>query len=283
MRVRLRAYWRLIKSLQTGLLLVTGMAGYMSACCPVLSWPTMLGMTLTLFMAISGSTILNMVYDRDIDSRMKRTFCRPLPAGAVSPQEALWTGLMLSVAGVAGAVALAPLYGAVVFAGLFFDVVVYTIWLKRRTAWSIVWGGIAGGMPILAGRVLGTGQIEIVGILLSLAILFWIPTHIMTYGIKHAADYQRANIPTFATRYGERVTRSIISLSTGVAIVLMAIAVIKIELAMRSVYANVGMGGVLVGMAILVQVYPSEKLNLGLFKCASLYMLVSMGLIIFNV
>ena len=44
------------------------------------------------------------------------------------------------------------LYGVIVFAGLFFDVLIYTIWLKRRTAWSIVWGGLAGGMPVLAGR-----------------------------------------------------------------------------------------------------------------------------------
>ena len=49
------------------------------------------------------------------------------------------------------------LYGLIIFAGLFFDVVIYTIWLKRRTCWSIVWGGISGGMPILAGRALGLG------------------------------------------------------------------------------------------------------------------------------
>ena len=62
------------------------------------------------------------------------------------------------------------LFGLVVFAGLFIDVIIYTIWLKRRTAWSIVWGGISGGMPILAGRVLGMNQIDGVGILLTFAI-----------------------------------------------------------------------------------------------------------------
>ncbi len=60
------------------------------------------------------------------------------------------------------------LYGLIVFAGLFFDVVVYTIWLKRRTSWSIVWGGISGAMPILAGRALGLGSIDWIGLTLAL-------------------------------------------------------------------------------------------------------------------
>ena len=67
------------------------------------------------------------------------------------------------------------LYGLIIFAGLFFDVVVYTIWLKRKTCWSIVWGGISGGMPILAGRVLGLGGFDWIGVILSLGILFGFP------------------------------------------------------------------------------------------------------------
>ena len=190
------------KSLQTGLLLVTGLAGYMSARCPVIAWQTLLAVTGSLFLAISGSTVLNMVHDRDIDLRMMRTCQRPLPAGLVSVREATILGVLLSTVGVAWALSLTPLYGLIVFAGLFCDVVVYTLWLKRRTAWSIVWGGIAGGMPILAGRALGTGQIEPIGVLLSLAVLLWIPTHIMTFSIRYRQDYERASIRTFPSTYG---------------------------------------------------------------------------------
>src|SRR5690606_38276665 len=102
---------------------------------------------------------LNMVYDRDIDARMKRTAQRPLPSGQLSTGEALRFGVLLSTLGVGGALLLDPWYGVVVGAGLTFDVMVYTIWLKRRTPWSILWGGIAGGMPILAGRTLGAGPV----------------------------------------------------------------------------------------------------------------------------
>jgi len=192
---RLRLYWLLIKSLQTGLLLSTGLAGYLSAHTPA-HLGELVGLAASLFLAISGSTILNMWYDHDIDALMKRTHNRPLASGQITRREAFWLGLVLAAAGVGLALALDALYGLVVFAGLFFDVVVYTIWLKRRTCWSIVWGGIAGGMPILAGRVLAIGQVDLVGLLLAMAVLFWIPTHILTFSMRYHADYQAARVPT---------------------------------------------------------------------------------------
>ncbi|MDO9066504.1 MAG: UbiA family prenyltransferase, partial [Chloroflexota bacterium] len=100
---KLRSFWAMTKSLQTGLLLVTGLAGYMSARCPVIAWQTLLAVTGSLFLAISGSTVLNMVHDRDIDLRMSRTCQRPLPAGLVSVREATWLGVLLALGGVAWA------------------------------------------------------------------------------------------------------------------------------------------------------------------------------------
>ncbi|MBP8972842.1 MAG: protoheme IX farnesyltransferase [Anaerolineae bacterium] len=280
---RLRAYWQLIKSLQTGLLLITAVAGFLSVCCPMKGWHTLLGLVLTLFCAISGSTVLNMVYDRDIDAKMARTARRPLPSGRISVAEALGVGLVLSAVGVGGALALNPLYGLIVLAGAFLDVVIYTIWLKRRTPWSILWGGLAGGMPVLAGRTLGMGQVETVGLLLALAVLLWIPTHIMTFGIKHAADYKRAGVPVFATVYGEQTTRLIISVSTVLAVIVMALAVWQIELHIKCVYADIGLGATLVLFTLISLAFPSSKLNFALFKFASLYMLGSMGLIVMGV
>jgi len=280
---RLRAYWQLIKSLQTGLLLITAVAGFLSVCCPMKGWHTLLGLVLTLFCAISGSTVLNMVYDRDIDAKMARTARRPLPSGRISVPEALGVGLVPSAVGVGGALALNPLYGLIVLAGAFLDVVIYTIWLKRRTPWSILWGGLAGGMPVLAGRTLGTGQVETVGLLLALAVLLWIPTHIMTFGIKHAADYKRAGVPVFATVYGEQTTRLIISVSTVLAVIVMALAVWQIELHIKCVYADIGLGATLVLFTLISLAFPSSKLNFALFKFASLYMLGSMGLIMVGV
>jgi len=130
LKTKFRLYWPLIKSLQTALLLTTGLAGYMSARCPIFNIWTILGMAGSLFLAISGSTVLNMWYDRDIDAKMSRTLNRPLPAGVIQPQEALFFGLTISILGVGWALAMNVLFGAIVFAGLFFDVVVYTVWLR---------------------------------------------------------------------------------------------------------------------------------------------------------
>jgi len=279
-KTKLGQYWKLIKSLQTGLLLATGMAGYVSFACPVTNFSTLAALAGSLFLAISGSTVLNMVYDRDIDARMGRTTGRPIPSGQISPRTGLILGLGLSIAGVGWGLVLQPLFGLVVFAGLFFDVVVYTVWLKRRTPWSIIWGGISGGMPVLAGRVLAVGEIDAVGLLLALGVLCWIPTHIMTFNVRYYDDYKRAGVPTFPSEYGFGVTRLIIALASVLAAGSFGYAAFLIGLD----WGYLRLLSVLsVGMFFLAGVSlirPSEKVNFGLFKYASLYMLNTMLLIL---
>ena len=277
---KLRLYWPLIKSLQTGLLLSTGLAGYMSASCPVTHWQTLLGLSGSLFLAISGSTVLNMWYDRDIDSQMKRTHARPLASGRLDPREALRLGLVISVAGVAWAVAMQPLYGLVVFAGLFFDVIIYTMWLKRRTAWSIVWGGISGGMPILAGRVLGIGGLDWVAAALACSVLFWIPTHIMTFNMKYHDQYAAAGVPTFPSAYGFAFSRIAIAVSSAVAVLVTGIAAYGIGMTWGYLRVLLVLSAGLLTLAVTSILRPSERLNFGLFKYASVYMLSSMALIV---
>jgi len=273
-------YWPLIKSLQTALLLVTGLTGYMSARCPVTHLGTILGLTGSLFLAISGSTVLNMWVDRDIDAKMPRTQKRPIPAGLISSQEALRLGLSLAILGVGWALFLDRLYGLVVLAGLFFDVVVYSLWLKRRTCWSILWGGISGAMPVLAGRVLGTGAIDWVGLVLGAAVLFWIPTHILTFSLRYRDDYKTAGVPTFPATYGEKVTRRVVAFSS----MLVALAMAGAAYGLGTSWGYLRLLAILtVGLLLLAVgglVRPSERVNFRLFKYASLYMLGSMVLVV---
>ncbi len=280
---KFKLYWPLIKSLQTALLLVTGITGYVSARCPVTTLATLAGLTVSLFLTVSGSTILNMWYDRDIDAKMNRTKNRPLPNGTLDPNEALILGLIVSTIGVGLALSMSIMFGIVVFAGIFIDVVVYTIWLKRKTAWSIVWGGISGGMPILAGRVLGTGHIDYIGVLFAIAILLWIPTHILTFSMKYFEDYKNAGIPTFPSTYGNQKTRIIIALSSlGAAIAIAAVAYgIGLSWGYLRLFAVLTVG--IVGLAGLSVFRPSEQVNFGLFKYASVYMLGSMIMVIIGV
>lgn len=281
-KTKLSHSWPLIKSYQTGLLLTTGIAGYISARCPVMHWYIFLGLIVSLALAISGSTVLNMWYDRDIDAKMTRTCNRPLVKGSVSPNEAFCLGLGLSTLGVSLATWLNPFYGLVVFAGLFTDVIIYTVWLKRRTCWSIVWGGISGGMPILAGRVLGSGQIDGVGLLLGLAVLFWIPTHILTFSLRHQEDYKNAGIPTFVSTYGTKVTRVIIAGSSIAAALCIGTAGILTGVRWGLIRVLAALSGVLLVLALWSIFRPNEKVNFGLFKFSSVYMLGSMILLSFG-
>jgi protoheme IX farnesyltransferase len=276
---KIRLYWPLTKSLQTGLLLSTGLAGFMSARCPVMHWYNFLELGLSLFLAIAGSTILNMWYDRDIDMVMNRTHHRPLADGRLAPAEVLRLGLVLSALGVGLAVWMAPLYGLIVSAGLFFDVVVYTLWLKRRTCWSIVWGGISGGMPILAGRVFGLGHLDGIGILLAMAVLFWIPTHILTFSMRYSDDYRAARIPTFPSTYGFAKTRLTIAVSSVIAALSIACAGILIGVQWGFVRLLAVLSGGLILLAAASIFRPTERVNFGLFKYASLYMLSAMILL----
>jgi len=279
-RERLRLYLSLIKSMQTMLLLITGLVGYLSVGHARVGqgWD-ILGVAGSLFLAISGSTVLNMWHDRDIDARMDRTCMRPLPSGRIGPNEALALGLLLSLAGVGWALALSPLFGLIVFGGLFCDVIIYTVWLKRRSPWSIVWGGISGAMPLLAGRALALGHVDAIGLLLAAAILFWIPTHILTFAMRYAEDYARAGIPTAPGVYGFRAARTAIALSSVLAASAMLLAAWGVGVTAGGLSVMLVFSAALLILALTSVLRPSQKLNFSLFKFASIYMLISMLII----
>jgi len=245
----------------------------------VFNLPTLAGLFVSLAASISGSTILNMWWDRDIDARMGRTQKRPLASGKMNPAKALKVGLALSVLGVGLAVAMDALYGLIIFAGLFFDGLVYTSWLKRKPCWSIVWGGISGGMPILAGRVLGVGGFDWIGVILSLGILFWIPTHILTFSMKYYNDYKAAGVPTFPSTYSFGFTRTVIAVSSVIASLAMGIAGWGIGMTVGYLRILIVLSAGLLTLAIATLLRPTEQVNFGLFKYASVYMLSSMVLI----
>ncbi len=274
---RLKAYWQMTKSLQTGLLMLTGLAGYCSTR-PGIHGPILEIVTLlcTLWLTIAGSTVLNMWYDRDIDAKMTRTCLRPLPSGRVAPQEALVLGLSMVALGLLWAGAVSWKYALVLLAGVLFDVVVYTVWLKRRTPWSIVWGGFAGAMPVLAGRVLGLGRVDIAGILLALAVLFWIPTHIVTFAIRYAEDYRNAGVPTIPEVYGERFAYGVIASSAVLAsgAILTAAWLIGVQDGLFQVLEV--LSAALLFLSVTSALRRTPRLNFMLFKFASLYMMGTM-------
>jgi protoheme IX farnesyltransferase len=276
---KLRGYVALIKSRQTLLLLATGVAGYLSARPQDATATTIPLMLFSLFAAISGTTALNMVADRDIDALMARTAWRPLPAGTLTPVAATLFGGGLVGLGLGIAFWMGWLFGLVIAAGVVLDLVVYTLWLKRRSAWAIIFGGISGGMPLLAGRALVIGRVDGLGLLLALSVLLWIPSHIVTFSIKYADDYRRASVPTWPTVYGFDSARWFVAGTNGLRAVTLVAAGWLLDICPYSL-ALLGFSGVVtLGLSLLAVVRPSEKTNYRLFKFSSVHMLGSMVLI----
>ena len=151
---------------------------------------------------------LNMWYDADIDALMARTAMRPIPSGRVSRPEALVFGLMLAVGAVLSLGTFLNMAAAALLAfTIFFYVVVYTMWLKRRTPQNIVIGGAAGALPPVIGWVAAAGNLGFEPLILFLIIFLWTPPHFWALSLNLAGDYARAGVPMLPVVAGRAETK----------------------------------------------------------------------------
>ena len=176
-----------------------------------------IGFTALLCIAIGAgaSGALNMWYDADIDALMARTAQRPIPAGRIEPGEALAFGATLAVFSVAVLGVLVNWFAAALLAfTIFFYVVIYTMWLKRRTPQNIVIGGAAGAFPPVVGWSAVTGDISLAPVLLFLIIFLWTPPHFWALALLRCNDYARAGVPMLPVVAGRNETRKQILIYT---------------------------------------------------------------------
>jgi len=205
--MKLMSFAELIKPKQTLLLMITFLISFLVA------GGREITPAVATLLTIAGTTALNMWLDRDIDAMMMRTRKRPLPSGALSPKACFIYGTTLFSIGLFLALLTKIEFAVVLLLGLFFDIIVYTLMLKRRSPYSVVIGGLAGAMPALAGWVAVQG-FTIPGFLIASIVLLWIPSHIWFIAIYFEEDYRKANIPTFPLVFGIQKTAKVISLST---------------------------------------------------------------------
>jgi protoheme IX farnesyltransferase len=200
-------YWELLKPRIMLLIVVTTLGSLALAAD---GWPgselvfwTVLGMALVS----GGSSAINHWYDRDIDALMERTSARPVASGRVAPNAALALGLVLAGLGV-GLLAvevhwLAAVWGA---AGFLCYVLVYTVWLKRRTPQNIVIGGAAGAVPPLAAWAAVHGSVSATAVALFAIVFLWTPPHFWALALLLEEDYSRAGVPMLPSVRGSRAT-----------------------------------------------------------------------------
>jgi protoheme IX farnesyltransferase len=158
-------------------------------------------------LAAGAANALNSYLERELDARMVRTRTRPLPAGVLRPGRALALGLVLSVLGTAVLwLAAGPAPAGIALAAILFYVFVYTLWLKPRTPFAVVAGGVSGAIAPLIADAAADGRISAAGWLLFAIIFLWQPPHFYAIAMNHRADYQRAGFPMLFDRIGDTAT-----------------------------------------------------------------------------
>ncbi len=200
------AYVALTKPRIIELLLITTIPAMFAAQRQVPSLGLLLATLVGGTLAAGSANALNCVVDADIDAIMRRTRGRPLARHAVSTRGALIFGIVLGVlsAGLLWATTTWQAAALAVVAILFY-VFVYSIWLKRRTSQNIVWGGLAGCMPVIIGWSAVTGDIGWPAWVFFGVIFFWTPPHTWALAMRYRADYAAAGVPMLPVVATERV------------------------------------------------------------------------------
>ncbi len=207
-------FWSLLKPRVMTLVVFTALVGLVAA--PGQMHAGLAAIAI-LCIAVGGgaSGALNMWYDADIDALMRRTADRPVPAGRVTPGEALGFGLFLSAASVFVLGMAANWAAAALLAfTIFFYVVVYTMWLKRTTPQNIVIGGAAGAFPPMVGWAAATGGVSLESFVMFGLIFIWTPPHFWALALVKKADYAAAGVPMLPNVAGDDSTRRQIMIYT---------------------------------------------------------------------
>ena len=200
--------FKLMKPRVMSLVIFTCAVGLLTAPTIVSTQDAIIGILL-VSMGAGAAGALNMWYESDLDALMSRTCLRPIPTGKVNKNQALIFGIILSFISV---VALDYFTnrvsaGILLFTILFY-VLIYTIWLKKRTSQNIVIGGAAGALPPVIGWTIATGSLSLEPFVFFLIIFFWTPSHFWALSLYKSDDYKKANIPMLPLTNGIETTKA---------------------------------------------------------------------------
>ncbi len=236
-----RDYLELTKPNVVALMILTTVIGMLLSVPGMVPLRVLLLGNLGIALCAGSAAAINHLVDRNIDTRMARTFHRPVAQGRVEPAQAVIFAALLGATGMAILfVFVNPLTAWLTLASLLGYAVIYTLFLKRATPQNIVIGGLAGAAPPLLGWAAVTGEIHGHALLLVLIIFVWTPPHFWALAVHRKEEYAKADIPMLPVTHGEKYTKIHILLYT-----LMLIAVTLLPFA-------VGMSGWLYFVAALV-------------------------------
>lgn len=273
-RATLGDYVTLTKPRIMSLLVLTAVCAMVAGAGGDPSLGGLLALTVGGALACGGASALNHVLDRDIDRLMgPRTASRPVAAGRISPRRAVVFGLGLTLLSFVLLAAVTNLLSAsLAVSGGAYYVLVYTLWLKRRTAQNIVIGGAAGAIPPLAGWAAAHGSLGLGALYLFVIVLLWTPPHFWALALLLAPHYQAARVPMMPVVRGTAATARQV-----LAYTLLLTAVTAVPFAtgtFGAVYlvAAIGLGGAFCALAVRMWRAPDAKRAALLFHYSLLYL-----------
>jgi protoheme IX farnesyltransferase len=276
--MEVRAFYEVIKPKQTTLLMITCTISYFVASGYSFNLIKIFEVFLAVFLAVAGTTALNMWLDRDVDILMPRTMRRPVPSGRLSDRGCAAYGSVLFLAGFLIGY-LINVYVAIILAlGLFFDIVIYTILLKRKSPYSIVLGGLAGAMPSLAGWTAAKGYFDAAGLILAAIVLLWIPAHIWYLSMHFEEDYRRAGIPMLPLIIGMERASWVIVFSVGLMLAMVSILFLLLPFGPAYLITSVIVTSYFLYKAVMFAKSPSKIGARKMYKLASM----TLGIIYFS-
>ncbi len=276
LRTTVAAYASLLKLRSATLNSLSAVMGVFLAAGSGISWGTASILAVSVWLVAAGCGALNSYLDRDIDKIMHRTSRRPLPFGQIEPAEkALYTGVFLVINGlIISTVWLNLLTTLFITSGAIIYILVYTMWLKRKTPWSVVVGGLAGSCALLAGWFSITTSFGLLPLFFSIFVFLWTPGHFWGLAIRTKEDSEQANIPTLPTVYGERIASKWAALSNMALIPLSIIPYLLGILSEAYLFISVIVGLIVLTANIKFYFAPTAQKAWTAFKLSSPYLAI---------
>jgi protoheme IX farnesyltransferase len=240
---------------------------------PKINWLNLVMFSIIAYLAVGGCGALNSFYDRDLDKLMDRTRRRAIPSGTISSRNALLYGLVLLGTGLLFAYFVFDrLALAMIVMGVVSYLFVYTLWLKRRSQWNVVIGGISGSFAALSGWAATGNMISLSPILVALLDFLWTPGHLWGLAITRVKDYGRAGVPMLPVTSGlKTASRYVFSFNV---LTFVSSLLLPLLASVGEVYTTVTVvaGAVLVWRSWLLLKSPTEGQGLKLFKLSVAYL-----------
>jgi len=268
-----RDYLALTKPRVVSLLLFTALLATLIAARGWPGLPVFLSVALGGYLMAGAANALNMVVDRDLDARMRRTARRPTVTQRVSSRDALLFAFALALLGFATLWRGANLLAATLaLMGLLWYVLVYTLYLKRRTWHNIVIGGAAGAFPPLVGWAAVTGGLSLFAWYLFALIFFWTPVHFWALALMIQDDYRAVGVPMLPVVLGERVTVMQIALYAVLTALISLMPLMLGELGLLYLAFSLALNLLLILKSLALYRQPERSTAVSLYKYSMLYL-----------